>query len=67
MKAAAWLPAWGPRADNQGGTAVLLEWVRDGTFPLAKMVTNRYSLDQAEQARIALEEGQVLGRAIIEI
>jgi len=95
----------GPRADNQGGTAVLLgipvadvsldlkdlllyqrcycgslgatdpdtdfplflEWVREGKFPLAKMVTNRYSLDQAEEARIALEEGQVLGRAIIEI
>lgn len=37
------------------------------TFPLATMVTNRYSLDQAEEARIALEEGQVLGRAIIEI
>jgi Zn-dependent alcohol dehydrogenase len=95
----------GPRADNQGGMAVLLgipvanasidlseillyqrcycgslgatepdadfplflDWVRDGKFPLGKMVTNRYTLEQAEEARIALEEGQVLGRAIIEI
>jgi Zn-dependent alcohol dehydrogenase len=95
----------GPRADNQGGTAVLvgipvadvsvdlneillyqrhycgslgatdpdtdfpvfLDWVRQGTFPLANLVTNRYSLDQIEQARTALEEGQILGRAIIEI
>jgi Zn-dependent alcohol dehydrogenase len=95
----------GPRADNQGGTAVLLgipvadisvdlqeillyqrhycgslgatepdadfplflDWVRQGKFPLGKMVTNRYSLEQAEEARVALEEGQVLGRAIIEI
>jgi Zn-dependent alcohol dehydrogenase len=95
----------GPRADNQGGTAVLLgipvadisvdlneillyqrhycgslgatepdtdfplflDWVREGKFPLGKMVTNRYSLEQAEEARVALEEGQVLGRAIIEI
>ena len=95
----------GPRADNQGGMAVLLgipvadvsvdlkeillyqrrycgslgatkpendfprflEWVREGKFPLAKLVTNRYSLEQIEEARVALEEGRILGRAIIEI
>jgi hypothetical protein len=33
----------------------------------AALVTNRYSLEQADEARIALEEGQVLGRAIIEL
>jgi Zn-dependent alcohol dehydrogenase len=95
----------GPRADNQGGMAVLLgipvtdvsvdlnaillyqrrycgslgasdpesdfplflEWVREGKFPLEKLVTNRYPLEQIEEARVALEEGQILGRAIIEI
>jgi len=95
----------GPRADNQGGSAVLLgipvsdvsfdlnsillyqrhycgslgatepdtdfplflEWVRDGRFPLAKLVTNRYPLDDIEEARVALAEGQILGRAIVEI
>jgi Zn-dependent alcohol dehydrogenase len=95
----------GPRADNQGGMAVLLgipvsdvsidlnaillyqrhycgslgatapetdfplflDWVRKGKFPLEKLVTNRYSLEQVEEARAALEEGQILGRAIIEI
>jgi len=95
----------GPRADNEGGTAVLvgipfsdvmvdlnaillyqrnycgslgatkpetdfplfLDWVREDKFPLAKLVTDRYSLEQVEQARVALEEGQILGRAIIEI
>ena len=95
----------GPRADNQGGMAVLLgipvsdvsvdlnaillyqrhycgslgatepetdfpqflEWVREDKFPLGKLVTNRYSLEQIEEARVALEEGQILGRAIIEI
>ena len=95
----------GPRADNQGGTAVLLgipvadvlvdlnaillyqrhycgslgatepetdfplflDWVRQDKFPLEKLVTDRYSLEQVEQARVALEEGQILGRAIIEI
>jgi Zn-dependent alcohol dehydrogenase len=94
----------GPRADNQGGMAVLLgipvadvtfdlndillyqrhycgslgstepdadfplflEWMREDKFPLEKLVTNRYSLEQIEEARVALEEGQILGRAIIE-
>jgi Zn-dependent alcohol dehydrogenase len=94
----------GPRADNQGGTAVLLgipisavsvdlneillyqrhycgslgatepdtdfplflEWVREGKFPLEKLVTNRYSLDKIAEARFTLEDGQVLGRAIVE-
>jgi Zn-dependent alcohol dehydrogenase len=94
----------GPRADNQGGTAILLgiptsdvsvdlneillyqrhycgslgatepdtdfplflEWMRDGRFPLEKLVTDRYSLDQIDEARSALEEGQILGRAIVE-
>jgi Zn-dependent alcohol dehydrogenase len=66
-------------ADNQGGMAVLgatepetdfplfLEWVREGKFPLGKLVTNRYLPEQIEEARVALEEGQILGRAIIEI
>jgi len=31
-----------------------------------KLVTNRYSMEQIEEARVALEEGQVLGRAIVE-
>jgi len=95
----------GPRADNQGGTAVIvgipvsdvsvdlneillyqrhycgslgatepdtdfplfLDWVREDKFPLEKLVTNRYSLDQVEEARVELEEGHILGRAIIEL
>jgi Zn-dependent alcohol dehydrogenase len=44
-----------------------LGWVREGKFPLGKLVTNRYSPEQVEEARVALEEGQILGRAIIEI
>jgi Zn-dependent alcohol dehydrogenase len=94
----------GPRADNLGGTAVLLgipvaevsfdlndillyqrhycgslgstepdvdfplflEWMREDKFPLEKLVTNRYSLERIEEARVALEEGRILGRAIIE-
>lgn len=94
----------GPRADNQGGMAVLLgipisdvsfdlndmllyqrhycgslgatdpdtdfplflEWMRQGKLPLEKLVTNRCSLEQIEETRVALEEGQILGRAIVE-
>ncbi|MER5475901.1 zinc-binding dehydrogenase [Streptomyces sp. NPDC002734] len=94
----------GPRADNQGGTAVLLgipvadvpldlneillyqrhyrgslgatvpdtdfplflDWARDGRFPLHKLVTDRFSLDRIDEARVALEEGRILGRAIVE-
>jgi Zn-dependent alcohol dehydrogenase len=41
--------------------------VREGKFPLAKLVTNRYSLEQIDEARDALEQGQILGRAIIEL
>jgi Zn-dependent alcohol dehydrogenase len=46
---------------------LFLEWVPDGKFPLGKLVTNRYSLEQVDEARLALEEGQILGRAIIEL
>jgi len=46
---------------------LFLEWVREDKFPLAKLVTNRYPLEQIEQARVELEEGRILGRAIIEI
>jgi Zn-dependent alcohol dehydrogenase len=94
----------GPRADNQGGTAVLvgipvaevavdmskivlyqrhycgslgatdpntdfplyLKWTRENKFPLAKLVTDRYRLEQINQACTALEQGRILGRAIIE-
>ncbi|MEU6423401.1 zinc-binding dehydrogenase [Streptomyces spiralis] len=95
----------GPRADNQGGTAVLLGipvsdvsvdlnelllyqrhycgslgatdpeadfplflgWVREGRFPLAKLVTDRFPLDRIDEACVALEEGRILGRAIVEM
>jgi Zn-dependent alcohol dehydrogenase len=46
---------------------LFLEWMRDDRFPLRKLVTDRYSLEQIEEARVALEEGRILGRAIIEI
>ena len=43
-----------------------LRWHREGKFPLDKLVTKRYSLDQANEACDALRAGEILGRAIIE-
>jgi Zn-dependent alcohol dehydrogenase len=45
---------------------LFLEWTRDDKFPLKKLVTDRYSLEHIDEACAALEEGDILGRAIIE-
>jgi Zn-dependent alcohol dehydrogenase len=46
---------------------LFLQWMREDKFPLSKLVTNRYSLEQIDEAVGALEQGQILGRAIIEL
>lgn len=46
---------------------LFLEWTREDKFPLGKLVTDRYSLQQIDEAVAALEQGQILGRAIIEL
>ena len=38
----------------------------EGKFPLDKLVTTRYSLDDINEACNALEAGEIQGRAIIE-
>ena len=43
-----------------------LRWHREGKFPLDKLVTRRYKLEQINEACDALESGEILGRAIIE-
>lgn len=43
-----------------------LRWHQQGKFPLDKLVTKRYTLDQINQACDDLESGQILGRSIIE-
>ena len=95
----------GNRADNIGGTAVLiglpsqnmnldpglfvygqrqfkgslgaiypekdfetfLRWHKEGKFPLEKLVTKRYKLDQMNEACSDLKSGKILGRAIIDL
>jgi Zn-dependent alcohol dehydrogenase len=45
---------------------MFLRWHREGKFPLDKLVTRRYQLEQINEACDALEAGEILGRAIIE-
>ena len=43
-----------------------LQWHADGHLPLEEMVTERYSIEQINEATTALEEGKISGRAILE-
>ncbi|MBJ18470.1 MAG: alcohol dehydrogenase [Deltaproteobacteria bacterium] len=43
-----------------------LEWYARGDLDLDSMVTRRYSLDEINDAVIALEKGEIEGRAILE-
>ncbi len=45
---------------------MFLRWYQEGKFPLDRLVTRRYKLDQINEATDALEAGEILGRAIIE-
>jgi len=44
---------------------LFLRWYREGKLKLGDLVTHRYSLDQINQAVEDLENGRILGRAII--
>ena len=43
-----------------------LRWHEEGKFPLDQLITERFSLDQINEACDALHAGKILGRAIIE-
>ena len=45
---------------------IYLRWLQEGRLPLAELVTQRYRLDQINDACSALERGEIAGRAIIE-
>jgi Zn-dependent alcohol dehydrogenase len=45
---------------------MFLRWHQEGKFPLDKLVTRRYKLDEINEACDALQGGEILGRAIIE-
>jgi len=43
-----------------------VQWYCEGKFPLDRLVSQRYALDQVNEACAALSGGQIAGRAIIE-
>ena len=45
---------------------MFLRWHEEGKFPLDKLVTRRYKLDEINEACDVLEAGEIVGRAIIE-
>jgi Zn-dependent alcohol dehydrogenase len=45
----------------------LVQWHRDGRLDLAALVTERFTLDQINEATTALDEGRISGRAILEL
>jgi Zn-dependent alcohol dehydrogenase len=46
--------------------AMFLRWHQEGKFPLDKLVTRRYQLEEINEGYAALAAGEILGRAIIE-
>ena len=44
---------------------IFLRWLRDGKLKLDQLVTNRYRLDQINEAVEDLEHGRILGRGIL--
>ena len=57
-----------------GGTSVperdfptFLEWHRNGALDLNTFVTQRFALDEINEATAALERGEILGRSILEL
>jgi Zn-dependent alcohol dehydrogenase len=44
-----------------------VRWYREGRFPLDKLVSRRYKLEQINEALSDLERGEIAGRAVIEL
>ena len=45
---------------------MFLDWHAEGHLDLESLVTERYSIEQINEATTALEEGHIAGRAILE-
>lgn len=45
---------------------MFLEWHENGSLDLDSLITERYTIDQINEATTALEEGKIAGRAILE-
>ena len=49
-----------------GISLLFLEWHKSGLLDLNALVTQRFTLDQVNEAVAALEAGHIQGRAILE-
>ncbi len=47
--------------------SMFVRWYKEGHLDLDAMVTQRYRLDQIQEATDALEQGKIAGRAILEL
>ncbi|MGJ0183954.1 zinc-binding dehydrogenase [Corynebacterium glyciniphilum] len=47
--------------------AQFVEWTRDGLFDPSSLITDRFRLDQLNDAVAALHDGRVRGRAVVEL
>lgn len=46
---------------------MFIRWYKEGALDLDALVTRRYKLDQIQEATEALEKGEIVGRAILEL
>jgi len=44
---------------------IFLRWLREGKLKLHELITNRYKLEQINEAVDDLEHGRILGRGIL--
>lgn len=58
--------SFGGSCEPETDFPTFLEWHRDGTLDLDRLVTNRYKLDEANEAVADLRSGTVTGRAVLE-
>ncbi|HZQ34644.1 MAG TPA: alcohol dehydrogenase, partial [Dehalococcoidia bacterium] len=46
---------------------MFIRWFKEGQLDLNALVTQRYKLDQINEATTALQNGQIAGRSILEM
>ena len=58
---------YGGSANPERDFPMYVDWFKRGKLPLDKLVSRRFTLDQINEACDALERGEILGRAIVEM
>ena len=58
--------SWGGVTRPEQDFPMYLEWFQQGKLDLEALISRRYTLEQINDAVHDLEQGQILGRSIIE-